>query len=117
MAACQPEEVVKEVIVTQEVEVVVTEEVVVEKEVEVVKEVEKEVVVTVEVEAPMAEQKEVIFALYQEPQILNPYIATQTASGEVYSGIVEGLVETDAAGNYYPVLAKEIPTLENGGDG
>jgi peptide/nickel transport system substrate-binding protein len=111
LAACQPEEVVKEVVVTQEV--IVTQEV--EKEVVVTQEVEKEVVVTVEVEAPMAEQKQVIIALYQEPQILNPYIATQTASGEVYSGIIEGLIETDAAGNYYPVLAKELPTLENGG--
>jgi peptide/nickel transport system substrate-binding protein len=115
LAACQPTEVIKEVIVTQEVEkeVIVTQEV--EKEVVVTQEVEKEVVVTVEVEAEMPEEKQVIFALYQEPQILNPYIATQTASGEAYSGIIEGLIETDADGNYYPVLAKEIPTLENGG--
>ena len=83
LAACQPQEVVKEVVVTQEV--IVTQEV--EKEVIVTQEVEKEVVVTVEVEAPMAEEKQAIIALYQEPQILNPYIATQTASGEVYSGI------------------------------
>ena len=107
MAACQPQEVIKEVIVTQEVEV--------EKEVIVTQEVEKEVIVTVEVEAEAPVAKQVIIALYQEPQILNPYIATQTASGEVYSGIIEGLVETDADGNYYPVLAKEIPTVENGG--
>jgi len=83
--------------------------------VEVVVEKEVEVVVTVEVEAPMAEEKLAIIALYQEPQILNPYIATQTASGEVYSGIIEGLIETDSAGNYYPVLVKELPTVDNGG--
>jgi len=59
--------------------------------------------------------KEVIIALYQEPQILNPYIATQTASGEVYSALVEGLIETDPEGVYYPVLAKEVPSIENGG--
>lgn len=109
VAACQPQEVIKEVIVTQEVQV--EKEVVVTQEVEV----EKEVVVTVEVEKEAAPVKEVIIALYQEPQILNPYIATQTASGEVYSGMIEGLIETDAAGNYYPVLAKEIPTEQNGG--
>lgn len=109
-AACQPKEVIKEVIVTQEVEVVVEKEVIVE--------VEKEVIVTVEVEveveaaAPVS--KQVIFALYQEPQILNPYIATQTASGEAYSGIIEGLVQTSAAGAYYAVLAKEVPSVENG---
>jgi peptide/nickel transport system substrate-binding protein len=117
LAACQPQEVVREVevIVTQEVEKIVTQEVEVEKEVIVTQEVEKEVVVTVEVEAMAPETKEVIIALYQEPQILNPFIATQTASGEVYSGMIEGLVETDAAGNYYAVLAKEIPTVANGG--
>lgn len=93
LSACQPREVIKEVIVTEEVEV------------------EKEVLVTEEPE--MLEQ--VIIALYQEPQILNPFIATQTASGEVYSAIVEGLIEVDNEGNYYPVLAKEIPTPANGG--
>jgi peptide/nickel transport system substrate-binding protein len=109
-AACQPQEVIKEVIVTQEVEV--EKEVIVTQEVEV----EKEVVVTVEVEVEAAAPvtKQVIIALYQEPQILNPFIATQTASGETYSGIIEGLVETDANGNYYAVLAKEVPSVENG---
>jgi len=111
VASCAPQEVVKEVIVTKEVE----KEVVVEKEVEV--EVEKEVVVTVEVEVEKeaAPTKEVIIALYQEPQILNPYIATQTASGEVYSAVIEGLIETDPDGVYYPVLAKEVPSVDNGG--
>jgi len=108
-AACQPQEVIKEVIVTMEVEV--EKEVIVTQEVEV----EKEVVVTVEVEKAAPVLKEVIIALYQEPQILNPYIATQTASGEVYSAMIEGLISTDAAGNYYPVLAKELPTVANGG--
>lgn len=109
MAACQPQEIIKEVIVTQEVQV--EKEVIVTQEVEV----EKEVVVTVEVEKEAAPVKEAIIALYQEPQILNPFIATQTASGEVYSAMIEGLIETDAAGNYYPVLAKEVPTKDNGG--
>ena len=108
-AACQPQEVIKEVIVTKEVEV--EKEVIVEKEVEV----EKEVIVTVEVEKEAPELKDVIIALYQEPQILNPFIATQTASGEVYSAMIEGLISTDADGNYYPLLAKEIPTVANGG--
>jgi len=110
MAACAPTEVIKEVIVTQEVEV--EKEVIVEKE--VVVEVEKEVIVTVEVEKEVAALKQVIIGLYQEPQILNPYIATQTASGEVYSGMIEGLVETNSDGVYYPVLAKEVPSIENG---
>lgn len=110
LAACAPESV--EVIKTVEVEKEVVKTVEVEKEVQV--EVEKEVVVTVEVEKEAPAEKQVIIALYQEPQILNPYIATQTASGEVYSAIIEGLVETDADGNYYAVLAKEVPSVANG---
>jgi peptide/nickel transport system substrate-binding protein len=108
VAACTPTEVIKEVIVTQEVEVEKEVEVVVTQEVEV--EVTVKETVVVEVEAEMAEEQIVIFGLYQEPQILNPFIATQTASGEAYSPIVEGLVMTNAAGEYYPVLAKELPT-------
>ncbi len=101
LAACQP----KEVEVVKEVEVIVTQEV----------EVEKEVIVTVEVEKEAPEETQVIFALYQEPQILNPFIATQTASGEATAPIIEGLIGVNAKGEYYPVLAKEVPTEENGG--
>jgi peptide/nickel transport system substrate-binding protein len=115
LAACQPQEVVREIIVTQEVEKIVTQEVEVEKEVVVTQEVEKEVIVTVEVEAMAPETKQVIIALYQEPQILNPFIQTQTASGEVTQAIIEGLIDVDNEGNYFPELAKEIPTVANGG--
>jgi peptide/nickel transport system substrate-binding protein len=89
LAACQPSEVVKEVIVTQEV--------------------------FVTVEPDVMEEQQVIIALYQEPQILNPYIYTQTASGETFAVIGEGLIESDADGAYYAVLAKEVPTVDNGG--
>ena len=58
--------------------------------------------------------KQIIFALYQEPEILNPYIATQTAAGEVGTFIVEGLLGVDPDGNRYPVLAQEVPTVANG---
>lgn len=59
-------------------------------------------------------EKQIIFALYQEPELLNPFIATQTASGEAYSFVIEGLLGVDPDGNRYPVLAKEVPTVENG---
>lgn len=61
-----------------------------------------------------AADKQIIFALYQEPEILNPYIATQTAAGEVGTFIVEGLLGVDPDGNRYPVLAQEVPTVANG---
>ena len=119
LVACQPQvvEVTRVITETEEVAVevtrVVTETVVEEgAEVEVTRVVTEEVVV--EVTAVPAEEQEAIFALYQEPQILNPFIATQTASGEVNAAIIEGLIHVDNNGQYFPVLAKEIPTLDNG---
>jgi len=59
-------------------------------------------------------EKQIIFALYQEPELLNPYIATQTAAGEANSFIIEGLLNVDPDGNRFPVLAQEVPSIENG---
>lgn len=69
-----------------------------------------------ESEAAPAEEgdKQIIYALYQEPELLNPYLATQTAAGEANSFIVEGLLGVDPEGNRYPVLAQEVPSIENG---
>lgn len=89
--------------------VTVVETVEVEKVVEKV--VEKEVVV---VATPEPGRGQIIYALYQEPQILNPFIATQTASGEASVPVVEGLLSVDPEGNRYPILAKEVPTVANG---
>lgn len=55
------------------------------------------------------------FGLYQEPETLNPFIATQTASQEVLIFTVEGLLGVNAQGEYFPRLAKEVPSRENGG--
>lgn len=57
----------------------------------------------------------VTLALSQEPDILNPYLASQRAAGEVHTFIVEGLLGVDAHGSYFPVLATDVPTKENGG--
>lgn len=75
--------------------------------------VEKEVVVTATA-APETGGGQVIYALYQEPQILNPFIATQTAANEAATPVVEGLLGVDPEGNFYPVLAKEVPSVQNG---
>lgn len=65
---------------------------------------------------PQAKRGGVItFALYQEPETLNPYIATQTASGEVSTFVVEGLLGVNENGEFYPQLAREVPTPQNGG--
>jgi len=58
---------------------------------------------------------QISIALYQEPELLNPYIATQTVSFEVLSPVVDGLLKNTPKGEYYPQLAAEVPTQANGG--
>ncbi len=85
-------------------------EVQVTREVEVVREVEVEVPVPV----PM-EKSRIVYGLYQEPAILNPYLASQTVASEVRSLVVEGLLGLDPEGNSLPELATRVPTVDNGG--
>ncbi len=87
----------EKIIVTHEVEKVVTKEV--------------QVKVT---QAPKKE-KQVVFGVYQEPQILNPFIATQTVAQDAYAFVIEGLIDVDDNGNYFPRLATEVPSVANGG--
>ena len=54
------------------------------------------------------------FAIWQEPNTLYPYYATQTVSTLVYEVAVEGLLGADPDGNYIPVLARAVPTVQNG---
>jgi peptide/nickel transport system substrate-binding protein len=68
-----------------------------------------------EAPAAAAGEKVLIYGLYQEPEILNPFIRTQTVAIEAAGYYEEGLVRADPDGNYYPQLAVEVPTLENGG--
>jgi peptide/nickel transport system substrate-binding protein len=46
---------------------------------------------------------------------LNPYLTTAFITLQVTPAIVEPLVGVDPEGQYYPVLAAEVPTEENGG--
>ncbi len=55
------------------------------------------------------------FALWQEPETLNPIYSTQTVTDLVSEVAVEGLLGVDPDGNYFPQLAGEVPTLQNGG--
>ncbi len=57
----------------------------------------------------------VVFAIWQEPTTLAPQYVNQTVAGVVNSVCIEGLARTDTDGNYQPVLAKRVPTVENGG--
>jgi peptide/nickel transport system substrate-binding protein len=113
---------------------------VVEKEVEVTKIVEGETVVetvvetvietvieTVEVEVeaeatpvPLGPEGQkrggtAVMGFYQEPEMLNPYIRTQTVAGIAGDFMERGLLLSDPDGDWIPDLAIEVPTIENGG--
>jgi peptide/nickel transport system substrate-binding protein len=51
----------------------------------------------------------------QEPNLLNPLLASASIEDAVSSLVVEGLVQVDADGNYAPVLAEALPTVSEDG--
>lgn len=120
-AACGPQE--PEVIekeVTRVVQEKVVETVVVESSPQVVEKevttvVEKVVTATPEPEAGPEAGGTVIVALYQEPSTLNPYLVKQGAATRVIETLLDGLLGIGPDGDYYPALASQVPTLENGG--
>jgi len=108
---------------------VIKEQVIVEKEVPVTVEVEKEVIVKEKVVETVVVEKVVtptpewadkqggtlVMGFYQEPELLNPYIRTQTVAdiaGELFE---RALTPADADGNFYADLVTEVPTVQNGG--
>lgn len=57
----------------------------------------------------------VTMAVWQSPITLNANLGTQTVMDEVNVFIVEGLSKVMPDGTRVPTLAKEIPTVQNGG--
>ena len=57
----------------------------------------------------------VTIGIYQEPETLNMHMGVQTVVTAVTKPAVEYLIDVDDKGQYFPVLAKEVPTVENGG--
>lgn len=51
----------------------------------------------------------------QEPILLNPLLGSQTINIIVSENILEGLLQPFPDGTYQPLLAAEVPTLQNGG--
>ncbi len=97
---------------------VIREEVVVEKEVPVTVEVEKEVVVEKVVTAtPVPAKPKVITIIFtQEPDNLNPYYSGMWFAltlRDLY--LANGLLTYNDKNEPIPWIAKEIPSLENGG--
>jgi peptide/nickel transport system substrate-binding protein len=57
----------------------------------------------------------VTMAVWQSPVTLNPLLGTQTVMSEVLIFVVEGMTKVMPDGSRVPVLAKEVPTVQNGG--
>ena len=57
----------------------------------------------------------VTIGIYQEPETLNMHLGVQTVVTVVTKPAVEYLIDVDEKGQYFPALAKEVPTVENGG--
>jgi peptide/nickel transport system substrate-binding protein len=129
LAACEPETIVEQVVVTQvvekEVEVtkIVEGEVVVETVIETVVET-VEVVVTPEPEevaAPgefMAPDPETYtYVTYGDIDTMDSNLCYDTASAALIMNVMEGLLffNRENMTEYVPLLAEEIPTVANGG--
>jgi peptide/nickel transport system substrate-binding protein len=56
-----------------------------------------------------------VFPIFQEPGQINPFLAASGEEGIISKAIYEGLVDVDADGAFYPRLARELPSYENGG--
>jgi len=57
----------------------------------------------------------VTMAVWQSPITLNALLGTQTVMDEVLIFVVEGFTQVLADGSRVPSLAKEVPTVQNGG--
>lgn len=56
-----------------------------------------------------------VLGFYQEPELLNPTIRTQTVAGWAGDFMESSLILVSPEGEYYADLAKEVPTVANGG--
>lgn len=56
-----------------------------------------------------------VFALLQEPDLMNPLFAIEGGADLSAGMVTEPLLEPKSDGTYEPMLATEVPTVENGG--
>mgnify|MGYP003382148637 CR=1 FL=1 len=55
------------------------------------------------------------YLIYEDPDTLNPLIGGTSIALQVVTAVLEPLAETLPDGAWNPILAEEIPTLDNGG--
>ncbi|QEL27350.1 peptide ABC transporter substrate-binding protein (plasmid) [Bosea sp. F3-2] len=65
--------------------------------------------------AKPAPKGQAILGFSQEIKVLNPHAFALIVDRAIWPALYDQLWEIDAKGNYVPKLAKEVPSLENGG--
>ncbi len=58
---------------------------------------------------------QIVLGFSQEPTVFNPHLLHIEVDEGVYFAIFDPLFGVDAEGAFYPLLAAEVPTVENGG--
>jgi len=99
--------------IIQTQEVIKTVEVVVEGETVVVTATPEPVVAK---EFKSADPNSLVWATFGEAETLDPALDYETAGGNILANVYEGLVfyNREKANEFVPMLAKEVPTAENG---
>jgi len=62
-----------------------------------------------------APQGQVVIGHSQEPTVLNPHFLHIEVDDGIHFAMFDPLFDIDVQGNFYPVLARQVPTVENGG--
>lgn len=65
--------------------------------------------------AQTAPTGQVIVGFSQEPTVFNPHLPHIEVDEGVYYAIFDPLIDVDPEGNFFPLLAAEVPTTANGG--
>lgn len=65
--------------------------------------------------AEEARKGQVVVGFSQEPTVFNPHLLHVEVDEGVHFAIFDALFDVDAEGKFYPLLAKEVPSVENGG--
>ncbi len=58
---------------------------------------------------------QIIVGFSQEPTVFNPHLLHIEVDEGVHYAVFDPLFDVDPAGNFYPLLAAEVPTVGNGG--
>ena len=64
---------------------------------------------------PSAPKGQVIVGFSQEPTVFNPHLVHIEVDEGIHFSVFDPLFGVDPKGNFFPALAKEVPTVENGG--